>query len=297
MKIYTNFILYDIIFSDIYFIFLLEVRGMQEKLSQVIDSMLWVSKMNYSDTTTVVFDEDGVAVYCDCGCDEAAHYSRGDGVLSADAEHFHNAKESGSKEKYIEDGETKLQCTAVPIEDGGSCVGVIITKTKASSNDAAMEQAEKFMDCIDQINNAIDMMSIHFENLFDKLQSMQEKTGFIGKGVEETSAVVSKIRANASKSKILALNASIEAARSGEAGKGFTVVAKEMGEMASASGTSASEINDALKSIFGHLDEITVSISDANELAEKQTGSISEIQSCLEQALSIATELGNALNQ
>lgn len=163
------------------------------------------------------------------------------------------------------------------------------------SKNIAMEKAELFMNCIDSINNAIDMMSIHFENLSDKLRGMQEKTGFIGEGVKETSEVVSKIRANASKSKILALNASIEAARSGEAGRGFTVVAKEMGEMATASGTSASEINTALTSIFGHLDEITSSIDDANTLAEKQTDSIKEIEEYLGAALEAAMELGQAL--
>ena len=159
----------------------------------------------------------------------------------------------------------------------------------------ALEKAEVFMDCIDKINSAIDMMSIHFENLNEKLAGMQEMTGFIGEGVKETSGVVSKIKANASKSKILALNASIEAARSGEAGKGFTVVAKEMGEMATASGTSANEINTALGSIFGHLDEITTSITDANELASKQTQSVTEIQEYLEAAIAAATELGEAL--
>lgn len=164
-----------------------------------------------------------------------------------------------------------------------------------NAKEIAIEKAELFMDCIDQINNSIDMMGIHFENLFEKLQGMQEKTGFIGEGVKETSAVVSKIKANASKSKILALNASIEAARSGEAGKGFTVVAKEMGEMATASGTSANEINTALSSIFGNLDEITTSITSANELAEKQTTSMKEIEEALRAALEAAMELGEAL--
>lgn len=164
-----------------------------------------------------------------------------------------------------------------------------------SSKDIAMQKAEEFMDCIDKINNSIDMMGIHFENLFEMLQGMQEKTGFIEEGVKETSQVVSKIKANAGKSKILALNASIEAARSGEAGKGFTVVAKEMGEMATASGTSANEINTSLTTIFDNLSEITGSINSANELASKQTTSIEEIGEYLKAALEAAMELGEAL--
>ena len=173
---------------------------------------------------------------------------------------------------------------------------VVETSVSAGSGkEVALAKAEVFMDCIDKINNAIETMSIHFENLSNMLVNMQEKTGFIEEGVKETSDVVSKIRANASKSKILALNASIEAARSGEAGKGFTVVAKEMGEMATASGTSASEINTALSSIFGHLSDITTSIDDANGLASKQNESIKEIEESLKLALEAASGLGEAL--
>ena len=111
----------------------------------------------------------------------------------------------------------------------------VVVSENDNSREVAMQKAEVFMDCIDKINSAIESMGIHFENLSSKLSNMSEKTGSIEADVKETSEVVSKIRANASKSKILALNASIEAARSGEAGKGFTVVAKEMGDMATAS--------------------------------------------------------------
>ena len=67
--------------------------------------------------------------------------------------------------------------------------------------------------------------------------------------------------------------------------------------MATASGTSANEINSALQSIFGNLDEITESINDANELAEKQTTSIEEIGEYLKAALEAAMELGEALQK
>ena len=65
--------------------------------------------------------------------------------------------------------------------------------------------------------------------------------------------------------------------------------------MATASGTSANEINDSLKSIFGYLDEVIKAIGDANGLAEKQTVSIREIEECLQGALQAAQELGEAL--
>lgn len=263
---------------------------MNEKLSQTIDTLSLMSQLSSRSVAVALYDDSINVVYSD---DNGVSSN-----VSADNSIIRKVMNSRASDRVICEGEgCNYECNYVPVIEQGNVVGCIFTKVAIKNNDVAMEKAESFMNCIDQINNSIEMMSIHFENLFDKLQSMKEKTGFISEGVEETSAVVSKIRANASKSKILALNASIEAARSGEAGRGFTVVAKEMGEMATASGTSASDINDALQSIFGHLEEITTSITDANELAEKQTSSINEIEEYLGAALNTAMELGQALQE
>lgn len=269
---------------------------MREKLEQTVEVLQKVRHMiRQQETLLELFDESHTVVFCDA-IGIAPKHSVGDSA-TIETEMLEQVFRTGDTvcDEGIDETGKKYEMTYVPVQDDGAVVGCIVTTYVKHDNEAAMEKAETFMDAIDQINNAIDMMTIHFENLFDKLQSMQEKTGSIGKGVEDTSTVVSKIKANASKSKILALNASIEAARSGEAGRGFTVVAKEMGEMATASGTSAVEINTALQSIFADLNEITSSITDANGLAEKQTNSIREIEEYLGAALQAAMELGEVL--
>lgn len=269
---------------------------MQKKLEQAVDVL---QKMRYmirqQETLVELFDENHTMVFCDSFGVMPKHGVGDSATIETEMlEQVFRTGEAVCDEGIDETGK-KYEMTYVPVEDEGGIVGCIVTTYVKHDNASAMEKAEIFMDTIDQINNAIDMMTIHFENLFDKLQSMQEKTGSISQGVENTSTVVSKIKANASKSKILALNASIEAARSGEAGRGFTVVAKEMGEMATASGTSAVEINTALQSIFADLNEITASIVDANGLAERQTSSIKEIEEYLGAALQAAMELGEVL--
>ena len=47
--------------------------------------------------------------------------------------------------------------------------------------------------------------------------------------------------------KLLSFNASVEAERAGEHGRGFSVVAQEVGNLAQLSGKSAAEINEILK--------------------------------------------------
>ena len=113
--------------------------------------------------------------------------------------------------------------------------------------------------------------------LYEMLEQMKNTTGAVGNDVEEASQVVRKIRSNASRSNILALNASIEAARSGEAGRGFSVVANEMGKLAKSSGDSAGEIQETLDNIVTHLEQVIEAIEKVTEVVQSQGAQIQAI--------------------
>ncbi|WP_269583516.1 methyl-accepting chemotaxis protein [Roseibium sp. Sym1] len=107
------------------------------------------------------------------------------------------------------------------------------------------------------------------------------------------SEVITLIQAVAEQTNLLALNATIEAARAGEAGKGFAVVASEVKELAGQSAKAAEEISDQIAQIQSEVDgavsgveevakiitdleSIAVSISTAVEQQGAATGEISQ---------------------
>ena len=115
----------------------------------------------------------------------------------------------------------------------------------------------------EQAHNVADASNITVE----VIQSLTSK-------VEEVQNFVGTIINISSQTNLLALNASIEAARAGEAGKGFAVVAEEIGNLATQSANTATEINDIIKELTGNSEKSMQLMQTMNEAAALQVNTL-----------------------
>ena len=123
------------------------------------------------------------------------------------------------------------------------------------------------------------------ETIRNKVGLSATKVEEMGVRSEEIGAIVETIEDIASQTNLLALNAAIEAARAGEQGKGFAVVADEVRKLAERSSLATKEIGALIKGI-----QKTV-----NEAVGAMKASASEVEAGVVRANSAGTVLGNIL--
>lgn len=182
--------------------------------------------------------------------------------LASTSEEMHAVTEDANKGMLRQNNEVEMAATAVT-EMSAAVEEVARNASSASeaanrSNSAALAGRAR----VDETVHAISLMVANVEDASQEVQGLAVMATDISK-------VLDVIRAIAEQTNLLALNAAIEAARAGEAGRGFAVVADEVRALAHRTQQSTSEIEQMISSIQKGTGSAVSAMAHTNTQAQK----------------------------
>jgi len=137
-----------------------------------------------------------------------------------------------------------------------------VATNSAQEAEAASRNAEQGLTVVNNVNDSMQALSTDVDTALESSAELQNSSANIA-------SVLDVIRAIAEQTNLLALNAAIEAARAGEQGRGFAVVADEVRTLASRTQQSTNHIQEMIQKLQSRVNEASGAIQSSKANADR----------------------------
>ena len=192
------------------------------------------------------------------------------------------------------------------ITNTSSAVEQLTVSMKQVSNnaEASAEAARRALDAAEQGNRSVRDTLEGMQRIRSSVQATAKKIKSLGDRSLEISEIINVINDITEQTNLLALNAAIEAARAGEAGRGFAVVADEVRKLAEHSRTATKDIAALIKAIQAETNEAVVVMEEGTRevevgarLADQAGKALEAISAVVRQSAELVQEISLASKQ
>lgn len=172
---------------------------------------------------------------------------------------------------------TPFRSYAVPLKEDEQVVGVFVLGKSYAKKNEVTTIVQKVSSAISQTSDAIEDLVSGVGKIAETNSLLLENTKEASEKAQETGKIVDFIQNIATQTYLLGVNASIDAARAGSHGKGFDVVADEIGRLSKSTSDSISIIDSLLKYLTTTITRLSGGLGESSEIFRKQTGDLDEI--------------------
>lgn len=185
---------------------------------------------------------------------------------------------------------------ALPIKDGERVVGCVTTAQLLDKQEKFLSVAAELASSAQELTAGMEEMAAGAQNVSNTSNDLESLSKELAKASSQTNDIVHFIKTIADQTNLLGLNAAIEAARVGDMGRGFSVVAEEVRKLATASAESVKEIAGALNTIQASVNQLADKSKMLDTIVGTQTTSIQEMAQASQTLAVLASDLSQVAN-
>ncbi|MFH0753681.1 MAG: Cache 3/Cache 2 fusion domain-containing protein [Candidatus Omnitrophota bacterium] len=218
--------------------------------------------------------------------------------------------EIGDMSKAMDKFAESLSSMVIQIKGASEMISSAVKEVSSGAQqiaDGAQQQSASFEELSSSVqanaenvknaNQVSQGVSLDAQKAGKAMESNVEAMIGIEKGSKQMAEAVELITDIADQTNLLALNAAIEAARAGEHGKGFAVVADEVRQLAERSATSAKEIQNLIKENLRQVEQGVAISRDAGKMVGGITLNIKQVADQLQNVANATQEQAAAMEQ
>lgn len=168
-----------------------------------------------------------------------------------------------------------------------------VSRLAVSSADGAKQAQDIIHRSQSTLSTAVDGV----RSLSQDMSLASDSISQVASRSEDITRIIDVIKAIAEQTNLLALNAAIEAARAGEQGRGFAVVADEVRSLASKTQNSTDEINTMIQSLQSEVSKAVTIIDNSSAKAEESVEQTHQAFSSLEEVVTTTTSITDNADQ
>ncbi|CAE6935429.1 methyl-accepting chemotaxis protein [Vibrio sp. B1FLJ16] len=198
--------------------------------------------------------------------------------LTGSTQNMHRELEGVMEQFHAQTDHTSSMATAV--QQMVATIGEI-----SESTSVAVEGVHQAANNAEQGRTVVETTVTSIGQLSNILSSSQRSIGSLNQHVDKIGGAVNIIQEIAEQTNLLALNAAIEAARAGEQGRGFAVVADEVRALASRTHQSTEEITRVVTDIQSQMSTVVSDIEQCNAQGQQTLGASEQLDASLQQII------------